>query len=135
MLIDFQFFLRHLFKKILYRKRVRPIYFQSVDKNQTRFIVVIMDSTGFGIKILHSSAIFSRTTKSSPTKIRKQYFFRSNNISSCGFFSFFIITFCIDFTRTKKKYVMVNDDDICNRKIESNAKSQTMKRNRNYKKK
>ena len=24
---------------------------------------------------------------------------------------------------------MVNDDDICNRKIESNAKSQTMKRN------
>ena len=29
---------------------------------------------------------------------------------------------------------MVNNDDICNRKIESNAKSQTMKRNWNYKK-
>ena len=30
-------------------------------------------------------------------------FFIGNNISSPGFFSFFIITFCIRFTRTEKK--------------------------------
>ena len=46
---------------------------------------------------------------------------------------FFIITFCIGFTRTEKKYVKVIDDDICNRKIEFKAKSEIMKRNRNYK--
>ena len=44
-----------------------------------------------------------------------------------------IITFCIGFTRTEKKYVKVIDDDICNRKIEFKAKSEIMKRNRNYK--
>ena len=35
-----------------------------------------------------------------------------------GFFSFFIIEFCIGFTRTEKKYVNVTDDGICNRKTE-----------------
>ena len=49
-------------------------------------------------------------------------------------FSFFIITFCIGFTRTEKKYVKVIDDDICNKKIEFKAKSEIMKMNRNYKK-
>ena len=43
------------------------------------------------------------------------------------------MAFCIDFTRTEKKYVKVIDDDICNRKIEFKAKSEIMKRNRNYK--
>ena len=33
----------------------------------------------------------------------------------------------------KKKHVKVIDDDICNRKIEFKAKSEIMKRNRNYK--
>ena len=61
-------------------------------------------------------------------------FFRCNNISSHGFFSLFVITFCIGFTRTEKKYVKVNYDDICNRKIEFKAKTEMMKRNRNYKK-
>ena len=37
-------------------------------------------------------------------------------------------------TRTEKKYVKVTDDDICNRKIEFQAKSEIMKKNRNYKK-
>ena len=76
---------------------------------------------------------FSRTIKSSLTKIRKRYFFRCNNISSHGFFSFFIITFCIGFTRGEKKYVKVIDDDICNRKIKFKAKSEAIKMNRNYK--
>ena len=63
-------------------------------------------------------------TKSSLTKIIKRYFFSCNNISSHGFFSFFIIPFCVGFTRTVKKYVKVIDDDICNRKIEFKAKSE-----------
>ena len=33
----------------------------------------------------------------------------------------------------EKKYVKVIDYDICNRKIEFKAKSEIMKRNRNYK--
>ena len=45
----------------------------------------------------------------------------------------FVLTFCIGFTRTKKKYVKVIDDDICNRKIEFKAKSEIMKRSKNYK--
>ena len=79
-------------------------------------------------------AIFSRATKSSLSKIRKRYFFRCNNIFSHGRFPFLIITFCIGFTRTEKKYVNVIGDDICNRKIEFKVKSEIMKRNRNYKK-
>ena len=47
---------------------------------------------------------------------------------------FLIITFCIGFTRTEKKYVKVIDDDICNRKIKFKAKSKIMKRSKNYKK-
>ena len=50
------------------------------------------------------------------------------------FFRFFIITYCISFTQTEKKYVKVIDYDICNRKIEFKAKSKIMKRNRNYNK-
>ena len=57
-----------------------------------------------------------------------------NNISSHRFFSFFIITFCIGFTRTEKKNIKVIDDGICNRKIEFKAKSELMKMNRNYSK-
>ena len=49
-------------------------------------------------------------------------------------FFVFIITFCIGFTRTDEKYVKVIDDDICNKKIESKAKREIMKRNRNYQK-
>ena len=48
----------------------------------------------------------------------------NNNISSHGFFSFFIITFCIGFMRTEKKNVKVIDDDIWNRKIEFKSKSE-----------
>ena len=33
----------------------------------------------------------------------------------------------------EKKYVKVIDDDICNRKMEFKAKSETMKKNTNYK--
>ena len=47
---------------------------------------------------------------------------------------FIVITFCIGFPRTEKKYVKVTDNDICNRKIEFKAKSEKMKRNKNYKK-
>ena len=72
-------------------------------------------------------------TKSSLTKVRKRYFFRCYNISSHEFFSFFIVTFCTGFTRTEKKCVKVIDDDIRNRKIEFKAKSEIMKRNKNYK--
>ena len=36
--------------------------------------------------------------------------------------------------RMEKKYVKVIDDDICNRKIEFKAKSEIIKRSRNYKK-
>ena len=89
-------------------------------------------SARFGIKILYSSAVFENDWIYS-NKDQKWYFFRYNNISSHGFFSFFII-FCIGFTRTEKKYVKVIDYDICNRKIEFNAKSEMMKRNRNWKK-
>ena len=46
---------------------------------------------------------------------------------------FFIITFCIGFTRTENKYLKIIDDDICNRKMEIKAKSEIMKRSRNYK--
>ena len=49
-------------------------------------------------------------------------------------FLFFIITFCVGFTRTEKQYVNVIDDDICNMKIEFKGKSEIMKRRRNYKK-
>ena len=77
-------------------------------------------------------AQLSRTTQSSLTKIRKQYFLDAT-ISQATFFLFFIITFCIGFTRTENKYVKVIDYDICNRKMEFNAKSEIMKRNRNYK--
>ena len=68
------------------------------------------------------------------TKIRNRYIFRYDNISSPGLFSFLIIPFCIDFTRTEKKYIKVIDGDICNRKIEFKAKSEIMKMNRDYKK-
>ena len=78
-------------------------------------------------------AQFSRTTKSSLVEIRKRYFFRCNSISSHGFFSFFIVTICVGFTRRWKKCVKVTDDDICNKKIEYKAKSKIMKRNWNYK--
>ena len=43
------------------------------------------------------------------------------------------MTFFIGFTRTEKTYVKMIDDDICNRKTEFRAKSEIMKRNRNYK--
>ena len=76
---------------------------------------------------------FSRSTKSSLIKIRKRYFCRCN-IFSLGIFSFLIITFCIGFTRTEKKYVKVTDDGICNRKMEFKAKRKLMKMNKNYKK-
>ena len=46
---------------------------------------------------------------------------------------FFIITFCIGFTRTEKKYVKVINDDICNREIGFKAKSDIMKMNRSCK--
>ena len=36
--------------------------------------------------------------------------------------------------RMEKKYVKVIDDDICNSKIEFKAKSEIIKRSRNYKK-
>ena len=36
--------------------------------------------------------------------------------------------------RMEKKYVKLIDDDICNRKIEFKAKSEIIKRSRNYKK-
>ena len=49
------------------------------------------------------------------------------------YFSFFVITFCIGFMRTGRKYVKVIGDDVCNTKIEFKAKSEMMKRNRNYK--
>ena len=85
------------------------------------------------ISRFYISAQFSRSTKCSLTKIRKRYFLRCNNISSYRFFSFFIITFCLGFTRTEKKYIKEIDDDICNGKIEFKARSEIMKRNRNYK--
>ena len=47
---------------------------------------------------------------------------------------FFIITFCIGFTRTEKKYVKVIDNDICNKEIEFKTESEAMKMNRSYKK-
>ena len=77
---------------------------------------------------------FCRTTKSNITKIKKRYLFRCNNISSHGLLSFFILTFCIGFTRTENKCVKVIDDDICKRKIEFKAKNEIMKRNMNYRK-
>ena len=46
----------------------------------------------------------------------------------------FVITFCIGFTCTEKKYVKVIDDDICNRKIEFKENNEIMKSNRNYNK-
>ena len=55
-------------------------------------------------------------------------------MSSHGFFSFFMITFCTGFTRMEKKYVKMIHDDICNKKIEFQAKSKIMKMNKNYKK-
>ena len=42
-----------------------------------------------------------------------------------------MITFCIGFTRTEKKYVKVIDDDICDRKIEFKEKREILKRKRN----
>ena len=42
-----------------------------------------------------------------------------------------MITFCIGFTRTEKKYVKVIKDDISNRKIEFKAKREIIKRKRN----
>ena len=72
--------------------------------------------------------------KSILTKIKNRYIFRCDNISSPGLFSFLIIPFCIDFTRTEKKYIKVIDGDICNRKIEFKAKSEIRKMNRDYKK-
>ena len=62
-------------------------------------------------------------------------FFRRNNISSYGFFSFFIIAFCIAFTRKEKNNVKLIDDDICNRNMEFKSKSEIIIRNRNHKKK
>ena len=102
---------------------------ESADKDWTRFslFVIIKDSTRL-ISRFYIRAQFSTATKCSLTKSRKRYFFRS-------FFSSFIITFCIGFTRRKKKYVKVIDDGICNRKIEFKAKSELMIRNRNKTKK
>ena len=83
------------------------------------------------ISTFYIRAQFSRTTKSSLTKIRKRYIFRYNNISNHGPFLFFLITFCIGFTQTEKKYAKVIDDGICNMKIEFKAKSEIMKMKRN----
>ena len=44
----------------------------------------------------------------------------------------FVTTFCIGFTQTEKKYVMVIDDDIYDRIIEFKTKSEKIKINRNY---
>ena len=67
-------------------------------------------------------------------KIRKNFFFLDATIFLAkDFFLFFIVTICIGFTRTEKKYVKVFDNDICNRKIEFKAKSEIMRRNRNCK--
>ena len=49
------------------------------------------------------------------------------------FFRFLIITFCIGFMQTEKKYVKVTDDNTCNSTIEFKAKSEIMKRNRHCK--
>ena len=46
---------------------------------------------------------------------------------------FFIITFCIGFTQTEKKFVKMIDDNICNRKTEFKTKNKIMTRNKNYK--
>ena len=68
-------------------------------------------------------------------KDQKTIFFLDATIFlATNFFSFFSITFCIGFTRTEKKYVKVTDDDICNMDAEIKAKSEIMKRKRNYKK-
>ena len=45
---------------------------------------------------------------------------------------FSIITFCIGFTRTEKKYINVIDDYICYRKIEFKAINEIMKRSKDY---
>ena len=71
-------------------------------------------------------------TKSNLTKIRKRCFLDATIFLATDFFVFYY-TFCIGFTRTEKKYVKVIDN-ICNRKIEFKAKSEIMKRKRNYKK-
>ena len=86
------------------------------------------------ISRFYIQAHFSRKTKSSLRKIRKIYFFRSNNIYSHGFFSLFIITFCIGFARTEKKYTRATDDDNCKGKVEVKAKFEIMNMNRIYKK-
>ena len=72
--------------------------------------------------------------KSNLTNIRKRYFFRCNNISSHGFFSFFITKFCICFTWKEEMYVKVIEDDTCNRKKEFKAKVEIIKSKRNYEK-
>ena len=77
---------------------------------------------------------FSTTSKSSLKKIRKRYFLDATVFLTTDIFLFFIITFCIGFTRTEKKYVKVINDDICNREIEFKAKSDIMKMNRSCKK-
>ena len=66
--------------------------------------------------------------------IKKRYFFSCSNISSYLFFLFFNTAFCIGYKRTEKKYVKVIDDDIFNCKVEFKAKSETIQKNRNYKK-
>ena len=47
-------------------------------------------------------------------------------------FSVFYYNTLYWFFANGEKYANVIDDDICNRKIEFNAKSQIMKMNRNY---
>ena len=62
------------------------------------------------------------------------FFLKATIFLATQFFQIFIVTFCIGYTRTEKKYVKVIDDDICNRKIEFKTKSELIKRNKNYKK-
>ena len=84
----------------------------------------------FLIPILH----FERDFPERQSNNRKRYLLDVTISLATIFFPFFIITFCIDFTRTEKKYVKVIDDDICNRKIEFKAESEIMKKKRNYNK-
>ena len=81
---------------------------------------------------------FSRTTKSSVTKIKKRYFLDAAIFLASDFFFFVfycnIATFFIGFTQTEENCVKLIDDDICNKKIKSKAKREIMKRSRNYKK-
>ena len=123
MVIDFQyFFLCHYYLNNFIQKTGKANKFA---KRRQR-----LDYPEDFISRFYIQAHFSRRTK----KDQKTTFFRCNNISSHGFCSFFIIKFCVGFTRTEKKYIKVIDDDICHRKIKLKKKIIIIKRNRNYKK-